>query len=400
MKGFLDRNRASRMMADAGLDALVLMQPETLRWATGSFPGVATFWRRAGAAALVVPADPAQPLAAVVGDLQAEEFRLQSGIEDIRTHPIWVDTAWYDGATITPANQVKRPATYDPMLGNQALVAALGNRAGGKLGLELGFVPHADFAALAEALPRARLVDCSRVVERMRAFKQVEEVALLEQAGRAAEAGTRAMLAELRAGHTTKQLVGIWREAAFEAAAREGALGPVEGWAYIAIGEDGFAPGGPARSGDVIKIDVGCVINGYSSDSARTAVLGSANAMTRKVHEALLDAFEAAAALLAPGTPLRAIHAALHERMHRHGFPGFSRGHVGHSCGASIFSEEWPFISREAEETVEPGMVLALEAPWYVRGLGGFIIEDQFTISDAGATPLWTLPRSLIVVDG
>ena len=37
-------------MRAQGLDALVFAQPETIRYATGAFPGVATFWRRAGAA--------------------------------------------------------------------------------------------------------------------------------------------------------------------------------------------------------------------------------------------------------------------------------------------------------------------------------------------------------------
>jgi hypothetical protein len=36
-------------MAEQGLDALVLAQPESIKYATGAFPGVTTFWRRVGA---------------------------------------------------------------------------------------------------------------------------------------------------------------------------------------------------------------------------------------------------------------------------------------------------------------------------------------------------------------
>jgi hypothetical protein len=42
-------------MAEQGLDALVLAQPESFRYTTGAFPGVATFWRRVGAAFVIVP---------------------------------------------------------------------------------------------------------------------------------------------------------------------------------------------------------------------------------------------------------------------------------------------------------------------------------------------------------
>ena len=45
--------------------------------------------------------------------------------------------------------------------------------------------------------------------------------------------------------------------------------------------------------------------------------------------------------------------------------------HVG------VGGEEWPFIAADTDVLVEPGMVLAVEAPYYVRGVGGFIIEDQ-----------------------
>jgi hypothetical protein len=40
-------------------------------------------------------------------------------------------------------------------------------------------------------------------------------------------------------------------------------------------------------------------------------------------------------------------------------------------------------------------MVLAFEVPWYIRGLGGFIIEDQFTILDSHTEAAWTFPRAL-----
>ena len=59
---------------------------KSIIYATGAFPGVATYWRRAGAAFVVVPADEAAPLAAIVGDLQAKAFAAQSGIADVRSH--------------------------------------------------------------------------------------------------------------------------------------------------------------------------------------------------------------------------------------------------------------------------------------------------------------------------
>jgi len=58
---FLDRDRASRLMAAAGIDALVISEPEVFSYATGVSPGVPALFRRAGAAFAVFPADPAAP---------------------------------------------------------------------------------------------------------------------------------------------------------------------------------------------------------------------------------------------------------------------------------------------------------------------------------------------------
>ena len=41
-------------------------------------------------------------------------------------------------------------------------------------------------------------------------------------------------------------------------------------------------------------------------------------------------------------------------------------------------------------------MVMALETPLYVRGLGGFQIEECFLVTDSGYDLLTTLPRDFL----
>ena len=405
MAGFLNRARAARLMREAQLDALVLMQPETVRWASGADPGVAASWRRAGAAAIIAPADPAAPLAAVVGDLQALDFQARSGIERVRTHPIWVETSELSAAdragdwrAALAKQSARRPTTFDARQAIGHISELLGALAKSRIGVEESFLSVADARLVRDALPGATLIDCSSIVQRLRIVKHSMEIEWLTLAASAAETGLRALLAALRVGMTTAEMTRVWREAALAEAARLGAPQPVSAWAYIAVGEDGFAPGGPARPGDIIKIDVGCVVNGYSSDGARTVVLGEPSPIAASIHHALLDAFLAARGELKPGAPLSRIHARAMEAMRDAGFPGYSRGHFGHSCGASIWSEEWPFIGADEPTELEAGMVIALETPWYVRGVGGFIIEDQFALTDRGAKSAWTLPHELIAL--
>ena len=188
----------------------------------------------------------------------------------------------------------------------------------------------------------------------------------------------------------------LWKAGVSAEAARIGHPPPQSSWAYISVAGDGFAPGGPAQPGDLIKIDIGCVVSGYSSDGGRTAVLGTPNADAVRIHDALRRAFDAGFALLRPGTPLRDIYRATSTCMWNQGFETYGRGHFGHGVGASIWSEEWPFIAADADAVLEPDMVMAFETPWYIDGLGGFIIEDQVLITEAGAEVMAPLPRELI----
>ncbi|MHB1104171.1 MAG: M24 family metallopeptidase [Devosia sp.] len=396
MPGFLDRRRATRLMQEHGLDALILAQPESITYATGAFPGVATYWRRAGAAFVLVPADEPAPLAAIVGDLQARTFSTQSGIADVRSHRIWVETGTYPVPDPTRPVRGPRPAQYDLSNSVDLLRDLLGERGllNARIGLELGFIPAADYPAFG-ALP-VTWQDCTRLVERLRAIKAPLEVEHLRNAAEYARAGLTHLAQSIAVGMDAAGMTEIWRAGAFAEAERRNDPRPQSGWAYIAVAGDGFAPGGPARDGDLVKIDVGCVVCGYSSDGGRTAALGNPHSDAVRIYDALHRAFDTGFAMLEPGSLLADIYRATATRMWDLGFETYGRGHFGHGVGSSIWSEEWPFISAKSDAVLEPGMVLAFETPWYIDGLGGFIIEDQVLITDTGCDVMAPLSRDLL----
>ncbi len=399
MAGYFNRRRASTLMEEQGLSALVLSQPETITYATGAFAGVASFWRRAGAAFVVVPADASCPMVAIVGDLQAKNFSIQSGISDVRSHRIWVETGSISQPDFDKPKRSPRPAQFDlkrslallrDVLAEQGLLKS-------KIGLELGFVPAADYLTFTKL--DVQWQDCTRIVERLRSIKHRDEIVKLTIAAELAEAGRKQLINSITLGQTSEQMVEVWRNAVLVAAALRKLNPPSSTWAYISVGGDGFAAGGKAQRGDLIKIDVGCVIDGYSSDGARTVSLGKPNSEAVKVYDALHRAFDAGFALLKPGTALKDVYAATATSMWNSGFETYGRGHFGHGVGASIWSEEWPFIAALETAAIEPNMVLAFETPWYIEGLGGFIIEDQMVITETGLDIVAPAPRNLQVID-
>jgi|GEM_PF-142223 len=412
MPGHVDRARAARLMESASLDALLVCAPETFLWATGASAGVAMGWRRLGPAMAVVPADPARAVGAVVTDLFAGGAEA-AGCAPLRIHPIWPEAlsirnllpSEADAGTLIAAATAgrppgfARPGTFDRGLALgllQEVLAAMGLR-GGRIGVEFSAVPAADLAALTEAVAPARLSDATALVDRLRAHKSPAEIALLREAGAITEAALAAFVPEIRPGATRAALGRRFLDLVQEVARQRGTTASVTAWEYVGFGDAPWSSAGTLAVGDVVKVDVGAVVGGYTADLARTYTIGPAPPRARQVYDALSSAFETGRPMFRPGVALRDIHAACLRAVRDAGFPSYARGHFGHGLGASIWSEEWPYTAADSDAVLEPGTVIAFEAPWYIDGIGGFILEDMLLVTADGAETLAgaALPREM-----
>ncbi|EAQ02396.1 hypothetical protein OB2597_19976 [Pseudooceanicola batsensis HTCC2597] len=407
---YLNREAAQRLMEAEGLEALILFSAEAFAHATGASPGVATMWRREGAVAVLVPADAAVPETVVVSDLFAAGLRRESHIEDIRESPIWVEAMTLGDADPDaplapsfagvweadgrPAGNA-RPETFDPAVCYGHLRDALAEKGmrDARVGVEFTAVSARGYPELSAALAPAQLIDGTDIARQLRAVKAPEEIALLRSAVQVAETGIEAVRDAIAAGVSRNDLAAVWSEKV----AVTGAETPMTGaWEYISVGPDPWGGNAVATPGDLVKVDVGCLMRGYTSDSGRTFVVGSPRRLQTELHAALMAGFHAGFDLLRPGVPLSEVHRAAQSAIRAKGLTGYSRGHFGHSLGTGPGSEEWPFISARAETRIESGMVLAFECPIYVTRLGGMIIEDQVEITEDGPVSMNRLPRDLV----
>jgi Xaa-Pro aminopeptidase len=408
----LDRKRAEKLMSEAGVAALILLSPESFRYATGASPGVATMWRRAGAVAAVIPADAGLGEGAVVSDLFAPMFRAASHVSDLRESPIWVETAnleqgdpdasaeqriadaWRDAGR--PAG-FERPETFDPIVCYRHVADILRERGleGARVGVETDAISQRDYAAFAATLSGFELVDASDLIARLKMVKSAGEIANLRLAAEISESGIVALRDAIRPGITRDELAAIWRQSV-QSHPRADALSGT--WEYVSVGGNPWGGNAAAGAGDLIKVDVGCLVQGYTSDTGRTFVLGVPDPVQSRLHDALLQGFRAGADLLRPGIALSEVHRATRAAIRAAGFPGYSRGHFGHGLGAGTGSEEWPFISASSDVVFEPGMVMAFECPWYVDGVGGMIIENQLLITETGHEMMNRLPLDLVQI--
>ena len=408
----IDRQRATRLIREAGLDALVLTQPENVAYALGVGAGLAASWRQAGAAMALLPSDPAAPMAGVMSDLNVPAAREATGL-DIRPYPIWVDAVDLRGLDLRqgavaavaqgyargphPAG-APRPATWRRSDALDRLADLLDERGlrQGRIGIELNFVPVADFAAFQARLPGVTWVDASRLVERMRAVKTPEEIADLRTGAELSEAGMDHLLRHARAGMRRAEVIAVFDDGLRRAAEARGValLGTVQN---ISVGSSPWGSDGLLEPGALVKVDTACNVGGYNSDCARTFCLGEPHPVAVEIYAVLREAFETGIAMFRPGVALADIHARVLGTIRQSGFAGFSRGHFGHGIGSSVWGEEWPYIAAESHDVLlEPGMVMSFETPFYAEGIGGMIIEDQMVITETGADIMTRRPRELV----
>lgn len=414
----VDVSRARALMAAGGLDGLIVVKPENVQYVSGVHPGPASWlWRRAGPAIVLLPADDALMPAAVIPDTQEIAFRQGSDIRDLRTHPLWIEIDDVSGLltadrpiedTIRIAAQRRpkpavRPGTYDLDHCLRLLAALVGERGleRGRLGIELDFIAANDLRAFQAHLPNATLVDSSRVFAELRAIKNAREIAALRLGAELTEAGIRHAVAHLAPGMPAAAVALAYR-AGVIAAASERRLTSLEAtWDIISVGPQPWGRGmttAQVEEGALLKFDVGCTVAGLEADMGRTFVFGRARAEQRRIQDGLLQAHDAARAVMRPGIPIGEVFRAALEGMRRAGFPTYTRGHFGHSLGSDYGHEEWPYIEAAERRALEPGMVFALETPYYIDGLGGFITEDQILITPEGHENMSTLPRDLVEV--
>lgn len=404
----LDRPRASRLMRAQGIDALLLFQPEAFRWATGLDAGVAAMWRRGGASVALVPSDASEAIAAILSDHALHFGAAPRSAIELITHPIWIDyvdfspraggdpVAGVEAAYRAQALGGPRPESFDrarviELIGELLACRHLGRA---RVGVDLEFLPAADFAALCTALPEVDFVDGSEVLRRLRAIKTAREITCLRQANAASEAGLVRLAAEAAAGMARSDLERLWREGA-AAAACAGGFAISGERAGIAVGPNLLAPDPVLAPGDLIKADMGIAVDGYLSDGTRSYTLGAPAPSVTRLFSVIEEAFEAGLAALRPGAAFCEVHAAVLATTRRLGLPDYHRGHFGHSIGASCGSEEWPFISAQNGDEIAPGMVLAFEVPFYHHGHGAMMIEDQLLVTETGIEVMNVLPRGL-----
>jgi Xaa-Pro dipeptidase len=252
------------------------------------------------------------------------------------------------------------------------------------------------FAALKQRLPEVNLIPGYQLFRRIRAVKTTEEQRRLEAVLRVNEGAMAAAMKVARPGVTEQDMIEEFERYVVSRGAKvmftQIAFGPRGGQGYV-MKRDAVL-----SAGEVIRFDVGCMLDGYNTDIARNFSIGEPDERCLRYFDATIAGVDAAAAAMRPGaTAADVFHAAV-AAVRDNGIPQFARTHVGHGIGLEVY--DIPLLSPTDNTPIEAGMVVQIETPYYELGWAGIQPEDTVVATSSGGKNLTALSRKFEVVRG
>jgi methionyl aminopeptidase len=138
------------------------------------------------------------------------------------------------------------------------------------------------------------------------------------------------------------------------------------------------------REGDVVKLDVGCIWQGWHADCARTWSVGPAPRRVQELIDATRRGMEAGIAAAVPGNRLGDVGAAIEAVAHERGY-GIVRPFVGHGIGQSMHEDpQVPNYGRPGTGLrIEAGMCFAIEPMFNLGHDEVALLDDGWTVVTA-----------------
>jgi len=263
----------------------------------------------------------------------------------------------------------------------------------GRIGIEFEGLPAKTIEEIRAALPGATLLDCSNLIRLVRMVKSDEEIRRLARSAEISEQAAMKAFEMAKPGVSLQDLNQCFRRCVAE----EGA-----DFDHFAIGPRGLGlvtePNYVLMEDDVLFSDYGCVYQGYFSDTGTTlAMCGMSDPLNRR-HEALHECFTAGMEVIEPGVKASTVREAMWKKLNDCGFTDSNP----HGHGIGLETRDYPILVSDnglrikddcvdipSDIPLEENMVINLEAPMFVPGVGSIQIEYTLIVTSEGCRPLF-----------
>ena len=258
----------------------------------------------------------------------------------------------------------------------------------GKIGIEeeLRFFI---FDGIRKEAPGLEYISADPVTIPCRMIKSAAELALMQKASDITVAAMKIAISQLKEGVSPSDISAIINNVHTQ-------MGATPDFALILFGASSALPHGSIKpqqlkKGDIVLMDCGCKVNGYSSDISRTIVFG-AEPTKRQLDIWNLEQKAQAAGFAAAriGNKCEMVDAAARKVITDAGFgPGYQLPGLPHRTGHGIGMDghEWGNMVRGNQQLLEAGMCFSIEPTISIPGEFGVRMEDCVYMTAEG--PKW-----------
>jgi Xaa-Pro dipeptidase len=236
--------------------------------------------------------------------------------------------------------------------------------------------------------PHLNYISADPVTVPCRMIKSSTELALMQKASDITVAAIKAGISQLQEGMSSGDFAAV-----VDAAHRQ--LGGDPDFALCLFGEAAAFPHGSIqprklKKGDIVLMDCGCRVHGYSSDITRTIVFGEPTKRQLEIWNLEKQSQAAGFAAAKLGTACEAVDAAARKVITDAGFgPGYQLPGLPHRTGHGIGMDghEWGNMVKGNKKLLEPGMCFSVEPTISIPGEFGVRLEDCAYMTADG--PKW-----------
>lgn len=235
---------------------------------------------------------------------------------------------------------------------------------------------------VAKAAPAVHFESATPITAGCRMIKSEHELELMRLANKVTLAAYEAAWRAIRPGMTDHEFGDL-----IEAAHQQ--LG-FSGGSLVLVGQYSALPHGTIntqtiKENDLVLIDGGCKVEGYSSDISRTFVVGKPSEKMKRVFDIVHRAQEMAYKTAKAGTRCEEVDAAARKVITDAGYgPDYKyfTHRVGHGMGMD--GHEWPYLVRGNKLPLQKNMTFSDEPGIYIPGEFGVRLEDDQVITENG----------------
>ncbi|WP_367342182.1 M24 family metallopeptidase [Limosilactobacillus sp.] len=265
----------------------------------------------------------------------------------------------------------------------------------------LGFedsLSYAEYDQLDDVM-EADIVPQSDLVEKQRAVKDSGEVAKLRRAAELQTAGYDYILNHIKVGMTERQVANqldFWMK---DHGAQKASFDTI-----VASGPNSAEPHATAtnrqlKDGDMVTLDFGYFVDGYTADMTRTFAMGRPDPQLSEIYDVVNTARREVIKAARPGMCGDQLDAVGRSLIEEAGFGDNFQHGMGHGIGLAIHELPSSYSVGRDDVRFKANQVITVEPGIYLPGLGGVRIEDDILLTHGDAQVLTKASTDLQIID-